>query len=100
MDRCLDVNPTSAFTYAMTQEEAFAWHNVSAGLSKHRIGPDNGEQALFELLLMRLPYSLLLPRPLPDLCLDLVGVSLSPPQCKVRWNTSFELERCLKCVFD
>ena len=100
MDRCLDVNPTSAFTYAMTQEEAFACQNVSAGLSKHGSGSVNVERALFESQFRRLQVSLLLPRPLPDLCLDLAGVSLSPPQSDVRWNTSFELERCLKCVFE
>ena len=84
----------------MSQEDTFACQNVSPELSKHRIGNVNVERALFELQLMRLQVSLLLPRPLPDLCLDLVGVSLSPPQSDVRWNTSFELERCLKCVFD
>ena len=84
----------------MTQEETFACQNVSARLSNHRIGRDNVERALFELQFLRFQVSLLLPRPLPDLCLDLVGVSLSPPQSDVSWNTSFELERCLKCVFD
>lgn len=83
----------------MTQEESFACPNVSDGLSKHRIGKDNVERALFEFQFMQVQVSLLLRRPLPHFWLDLVGVSLSPPQRDVRWNTSFELERRLKCVF-